>query len=418
MTPLSAPDASIRLVARILQPLARSLAEARHHLDLEAADEAPADDAASASPDAPPAFAPRRHDRQHEPAHPAAAIPLPAMTRAASRQAATGAPSLKLPAAPHAVGTEAPSPGHPAARPAGHRSIERRSDASPSTPPAWHGTAGPGAHAPTTPPPDEPATASAVAPVANRNADSPAPAPVRSGAAAAGLRVAHPPTTAPDSAPAAAAAEQIHRAGPPLRTIGAARTQPDHLDTATDAGRTQPSPPSAPQHRAATAAAPSVVASHAGTPAPTAPAADEPRPAPAAIRPPRNWRLRPTPLRAVEPSSNPPPGEPSEQAAGHPAAPQPAAPSLLPRNPALTRVMQAMDPVLDRAWQLTDAALQPATDAAPAPAADTPAPRVANHFHVNVALGSDTAAGRDPQQLQDALAALLRDAARRQGLDV
>lgn len=409
MTPLSAPDASIRLVARILQPLARSLAEARHHLDLEAADEAPADDAASASPDALPAFAPRRHDRQHEPARPAAAaIPLPAIQRTAAPHAATGASAR----------ADAPSPELPAIAPAGHRSIERRSDASPSTPPAWHGTAGPGAHAPTTPPPDEPATASAVAPVANRNADSPAPAPVRSGAAAAGLRVAHPPATVPDSAPAAAAAEQIHRAGPPLRTIGAARTQPDHLDTATDAGRTQPSPPSAPQHRAATAAAPSVVASHAGTPAPTAPAADEPRPAPAAIRPPRNWRLRPTPLRAVEPSSNPPPGEPSEQAAGHPAAPQPAAPSLLPRNPALTRVMQAMDPVLDRAWQLTDAALQPATDAAPAPAADTPAPRVANHFHVNVALGSDTAAGRDPQQLQDALAALLRDAARRQGLDV
>ena len=107
-----------------------------------------------------------------------------------------------------------------------------------------------------------------------------------------------------------------------------------------------------------------------------------------------------------------------QHAPGHPAAPQPAAPSLLPRNPALTRVMQAMDPVLERAWQLTDTALQPAADTPPAPAADAPAPRVANHFHVNVALGSDTAAGRDPQQLQDALAALLRDAARRQGLDV
>ncbi|MBP7394916.1 MAG: hypothetical protein KA945_13920, partial [Zoogloea sp.] len=93
-----------------------------------------------------------------------------------------------------------------------------------------------------------------------------------------------------------------------------------------------------------------------------------------------------------------------------------AAPSQLPRNPALTRVLQAMDPVLDKAWQLTDAALSP--DQTPAPAGpDTP--RVNNNFNVTVALGdASSAAGRDPQQLQDALVALLRDAARRQGLDV
>ena len=46
-------------------------------------------------------------------------------------------------------------------------------------------------------------------------------------------------------------------------------------------------------------------------------------------------------------------------------------------------------------------------------------PRVANHFHVNVALGNEAGTdGRTPEQLQDALTALLRDAARRQGLDV
>ncbi len=405
MTPLSAPDASTSLVARILQPLARSLAEARHHLDLEAADDTPADDDAITGPDAPPAFAPRRHDRPHEPARSAAtAIPLPAIPRAAAPHAAAGA--------------DVPSAEQAAVRPAGHRSIERRGDASPPTSPAWHGTASPGSRAPS-PPPDEPATDVGVAPVANRNADSPAPAPTRSGAVAAGLRVARPPATVPDSAPAPAAGVQLHRTGSPLRTIGAARTQPDHPSTATatDADRARPSPPSAPQHHASAAAVHQAVASHTGTPDPAAPAPGEPRPTPV-TRPPRNWRLRPTPLGAVEPSSNPPPGESSEQAAGHPAAPQPAAPSLLPRNPALTRVMQAMDPVLERAWQLTDTALQPAADTPPAPAADAPAPRVANHFHVNVALGSDTAAGRDPQQLQDALAALLRDAARRQGLDV
>ena len=75
-----------------------------------------------------------------------------------------------------------------------------------------------------------------------------------------------------------------------------------------------------------------------------------------------------------------------------------------------------MDPVLDKAWQLTDAALSPDPTTAP-PGAD--APRVSNNFNVSVALGDvSSAAGRDPQQLQDALVALLRDAARRQGLDV
>ena len=90
---------------------------------------------------------------------------------------------------------------------------------------------------------------------------------------------------------------------------------------------------------------------------------------------------------------------------------------MLPRNPALTRVMQAMDPVLDKAWQLTDAALPAGRDAPSEMAGE--APRVTNQFNVTVALGAATdTAGRDPRQLEDALVALLRDAARRQGLDV
>jgi len=72
--------------------------------------------------------------------------------------------------------------------------------------------------------------------------------------------------------------------------------------------------------------------------------------------------------------------------------------------------------VLDKAWQLTDAALSPDQTSAPT---SPDAPRVNNNFNVTVALGdASSAAGRDPQQLQDALVALLRDAARRQGLDV
>jgi hypothetical protein len=77
--------------------------------------------------------------------------------------------------------------------------------------------------------------------------------------------------------------------------------------------------------------------------------------------------------------------------------------------------MQAMAPVLDTAWRLTDAALSPERSV-PRP---RPKPRVANHFHVNVALGDTTGtAGRDRNQLEETLTALLRDAARRQGLDV
>ncbi|WP_079432569.1 hypothetical protein [Zoogloea sp. LCSB751] len=76
----------------------------------------------------------------------------------------------------------------------------------------------------------------------------------------------------------------------------------------------------------------------------------------------------------------------------------------------------AMGPVLDKAWLLTDASLRDADDAQPAPL--SAGPRVNNHFHVSVALASDGSTPRDAQELETALVALLRDAARRQGLDV
>jgi hypothetical protein len=74
-----------------------------------------------------------------------------------------------------------------------------------------------------------------------------------------------------------------------------------------------------------------------------------------------------------------------------------------------------MDPVLDKAWQLTDAALSP--DQTPAPTG-ADAPRQQQFQRHRRPRRASSAAGRDPQQLQDALVALLRDAARRQGLDV
>lgn len=87
------------------------------------------------------------------------------------------------------------------------------------------------------------------------------------------------------------------------------------------------------------------------------------------------------------------------------------------RSTAPGRVADALEPVLDKAWQLTDAGLR--QDQGIDPAAPMPGgPRVNNHFHVSVALAGDGAAPRDAQELETALVALLRDAARRQGLDV
>ena len=129
---------------------------------------------------------------------------------------------------------------------------------------------------------------------------------------------------------------------------------------------------------------------------------------------PRQWRLRPSPPTGTATPSPLPAAAPTPPPLHHAGG---ATASLIPRDPALPRVMQAMAPVFEKAWRLTDAAL-PADRSEPPPA--TPeAPRVANHFHVNVALGEAAgSASRDRSPLEEALTALLRDAARRQGLDV
>lgn len=67
------------------------------------------------------------------------------------------------------------------------------------------------------------------------------------------------------------------------------------------------------------------------------------------------------------------------------------------------RVNQAMRPVLDSAATWTDAALRAPDE-----------PRVANNFAVNVQLGGAV----DPDALGAALVDMLREAARRHGLEV
>ncbi len=88
----------------------------------------------------------------------------------------------------------------------------------------------------------------------------------------------------------------------------------------------------------------------------------------------------------------------------------------------LRRVGRAVEPMLDRAYGLTMAELDvgeargvASSDEQPA----EPAARVNNHFNVNVAVGGGTPQlADDPEALREALAEWLRDAARRQGLDV
>ncbi len=88
--------------------------------------------------------------------------------------------------------------------------------------------------------------------------------------------------------------------------------------------------------------------------------------------------------------------------------PVPASPASA--HPALGEVARAMQPVFARAAALDDAAWD---DEAPS----TAPPSVSNTFNVTVAMAGN-AGPVEREALQDALADLLRDAARRQGLDL
>lgn len=390
------------LVARILQPLARSLEEAGRHLDLEAAESGAGADEhretsdRSAAPGAPPQSVPAPPARAWRPARSAGVPPLGGSTAASppsapavpsrqaehTRNAAQGAPFREAPRAtqpplrfdlrpaatlPAAAIPASPLPAHLGQTP---------------SPPAL--APGAGSDAPRSPP-DAPRFVHRP-PVAGLFRLTPAG---RAPSAQAEFCAAPPPgpVASPADFPAAPPARSVAAPFPP-----SAAPQPSSTPQPSSAAR--PALPGSPAVR------------------PGGPAVGAPAPPPA----PRSWRVRPAPSPAAARDERAPP-----------VAAAPARPAVRSRNPALSRVMQAMDPVFEQAWQLTDAALAPAQEgpdsalppgAAPADAPDTP--RVTNHFHVSVALSGDAdgGPGREPQQFEDALVALLRDAARRQGLDV
>ncbi len=356
------------LVARILQPLARSLEEARQHLDLERVDEASTDGASTSG---------AGMAQEIAPAAPAADMLTP-------RQAPSGPLAFAPP-----VGDALPDALHPTSAPMSPAAVTR--------PPAR-----PTSTSPTLRP--SPAPASPTSAGFDR-ARASGPAAPGSAPAAARAEVSDTPTSPTPPAAAPFPESAALRAAPAPSTVRLVH-----------AGSPANPVPAGPARGTNTNTAPANLAPPAtrvpdGPPPQTALAPPGAMHAPSA---PRQWRLRPspptdtaTPLPLPAAAPTPPP---LHHAGG-------ATASLIPRDPALPRVMQAMAPVFEKAWRLTDAAL-PADRSEPPPA--TPeAPRVANHFHVNVALGEAAgSASRDRSLLEEALTALLRDAARRQGLDV
>lgn len=396
------------LVARILHPLDRSLEEARRKLALEG--------------DEPPDDGDDRHTARAAAGLFPAPSPSPASWpgRAAQSAKATQPTASDAPASAGAEAAHHPIPHLP--RPGSGTSASKE----------HHGLAGAPAHHPET---------------------SVAPAPWHGSPSSS---LPHPASHKPLLLhPVAGAAEHgvahpggEHATAPLLSPIPAPQPSSAGAGTTADAPVTSHSP-----HKA-----PFFLRSVPPTPAPFAPdfaAVDSPapHPAPGGLAPDGGFTPAPGAGQAA-------PGTPPAQAAatllsvamptrstpgrwrlnkqaagalpgpatGHTAAPadndtprmprSPAAPvAAAPRAAAIGRVADALEPVLDKAWQLTDAGLRQDEGIDPA-APMSGGPRVNNHFHVSVALAGDGAAPRDAQELETALVALLRDAARRQGLDV
>lgn len=382
---ISAHTTPADLVARILQPLARSLEEARQHLTLEDVDDTPADEESPPAPDAAPVLRLTPHGSasqlQPPPSSGLPTTPAAGIDRSGPEETPSLRPRAPVPPASAAASAPGVSPiAQSLFSPAGFP--QSASVAPPTADTARHAV------------PSTPAPSSTTATV-------PTPGQVPTGAAPQPASQPAAPGEPASTAPSPAAIRLVRTDALPDQPPAPSITEDANPSTTPAASRTT-RPAGAPPLAAAGPDAPTpIIAQPARTPsAPT----------------PRHWRLRPA--ASIEATQSLADDTLGADAAAPPApARSTAAPSVLPRNPALTRVMQAMDPVLDKAWQLTDAALPAGRDAPSEMAGE--APRVTNQFNVTVALGAATdTAGRDPRQLEDALVALLRDAARRQGLDV
>ncbi len=394
---ISAHTTPADLVARILQPLARSLEEARQHLALEDVDDTPADEESPPAPDTAPVLRLTPHgSASHLQPPPSSGLPTTPAARI-DRSGSQATPSLRPPA-----------PVTPAATPAASAPGVSPIAQSPFSP------AGIPQSAYVAPPATDTARqvpASAPEP-ASPPATAPTPGQFRTGTAPhlpEAVLDAAPQPASPPAAPGEPASTAPSPAAIRLVRANALPDQPPAPSVAEDAN---PSTTPAAFKTSPPSGTPPLPAAHPDAPTPAIAQPAHPPSAPT----PRHWRLRPA--ASIEATQSLADDTLGADAAAPPApARSTAAPSVLPRNPALTRVMQAMDPVLDKAWQLTDAALPAGRDAPSDMAGE--APRVTNQFNVTVALGAATdTAGRDPRQLEDALVALLRDAARRQGLDV
>ena len=349
---ISAHTTPADLVARILQPLARSLEEARQHLALEDVDDTPADEESTPTPDAAPVLRLTPHGSASHlqptpssglPTTPAAGIDRPGPQATPSLRPRTPVP----PASAAAVKLGAAPSVQPALSTASNPSSA--SVAPPAADTARH-------TAPSTP---APSSTTATVPTPGQVPTGAAPQPASQPAAPG-----EPANTAPSPAAIRLVRADALADQPPAPSI----TEDANPSTTPAASRTT-RPAGAPPLAAAGPDAPTpIIAQPARTPsAPT----------------PRHWRLRPA--ASIEATQSLADDTLDSDAAAPPApARSTAAPSLLPRNPALTRVMQAMDPVLDKAWQLTDAALPAGRDAPSDMAAE--APRVTNQFNVTFAL--------------------------------
>lgn len=394
------------LVARILQPLARSLEEARRNLTLEV-DAAPDDEEEYAAPlsSGTPTAAPADVTAPQGPAHGVSPqkqetspsidqlISIPAAMDAASHPPArTNEPAnhAHFQSTHDGARPPAPHPRQSAASPvSAHQVPQPTTRIKPVTAPAFH-------H----PPFLRPVAGVTEQPVVQREGqEARVSSPEERSTIAA-------PTSIEVSAERSTRAPALLRVIPPASRFAAdapssADSEPSPTPFTTPVAKPAPGTPSQQEAR-------EVPAAPTGKAVPTAPESSSRRP--------RHWRLKkPLTDAATTPSAQigdtPEAVGPSQTAAP---APLPVASSS--RNAPVGRVADAMAPVLDKAWQLTDSSLRDSDDnPAPAMAAG---PRVNNHFHVSVALAGESSAPRDAQELETALIALLRDAARRQGLDV